>query len=116
MTYVPTPVFVPPQPPPSPEVKELAQRLTAVIEEFQQGRPSFASGEIEQALGLARQKFRRPGAAAPLVTLILAGLLLAGLGVLFLFRAAVPVPAIPVIIIGVLIFALLILLVAKLGG
>jgi len=82
MSYVPV-VITPPNPPPSPRVRELSLELSRVIEDYSRRYPDLSSREVAQATRLAAQQ-HGPGAAANQAVAVALGVA-ALLGALMLF-------------------------------
>jgi hypothetical protein len=109
VTYIP---IVPVTPtPPSPQAVELAARLTHVIREYEQANPGMSRGDVDQAVGLARQATGSNVVAPRAVAAVLGGVVVLLLGVfVFVRQSGADVPlGIPLVagVIGVMIVGLL---------
>jgi hypothetical protein len=82
MTYVPTPVIVPPQA--SIQARELAQRIEQTIMEYRQNHRELSDLDIQQALQIARSRGGGGQRTRMLVALGLGLTALLALGVLLL--------------------------------
>ena len=79
MLFVPVTPTVTSSPPPSPRVRELAQLLNKVVDEYSAAHPSVSRTEIQQAIRLAQAS--APGGSRPAALVVMAtlGVLVAGL-------------------------------------
>jgi len=69
MTYVPTPVYVPP-PHASLEARELGGRIAEAIRDYQQDHPRMADADVQQALRIAQMQTGVGGAKRVMVLLV----------------------------------------------
>ena len=85
MSYVP--IIVTTREPPSHRARELADRLSRVIVDFEQHHPTVSNAEVRQATRLALQASRR-GSDAPAIAsaLVLLIFLMVGIGVFVVLR------------------------------
>ena len=82
MSYVP--IIVPPQQPPSPRTRELADELARVLRDFEGRHPSVTRHEVVEASRLALQASGTRSVMAPVLTAVL-GLGVAALVALLVF-------------------------------
>jgi hypothetical protein len=113
MTFVPITPAVTAQP--SPNARELAEKLVATVREFEQSHPGTSSTEVQQAMQLASSRFY--SSSAPALIAIALGLLVAGGLAAFYFanRGAEGFgsPAMPMVLIAVVVLGLLGVFAAK---
>jgi hypothetical protein len=86
MSYVP--IIVTTREPPSHRARELADRLSRVIVDFEQHHPTVSNAEVRQATRLALQASRRGSDVAPAIAsaLVLLIFLMVGIGVFVVLR------------------------------
>ena len=83
MSFVP--VFVPP-PQPTHRTRELADRITTIIQRYEQEHPKVSSDEIRQAAYMAVERTRGRGKVTAMATVLLGAAILGALaGVAFLW-------------------------------
>ncbi|HSR49463.1 MAG TPA: hypothetical protein VLV83_01470 [Acidobacteriota bacterium] len=116
MTFVPVPVIVPHKRP-SPEARELSQRLTSVIEEFQRGHPGLDASHVEQALEMTRGQVGKSCSASRKVLLLVGlALLVGGMAAVLYSKAPIATMTLPGMIAAVLVLAFLVMLIVRHGG